>query len=297
MNINNIKSYFAINYNKIESAFVGDSLFSSNKFKLLTSFVLSIYFSVSILFLGTFNINSLVNIIINFAFIFVIVFSASVISFLIFGFLEHKALSNASRFIKYLLLGFSEVFVITLMLFLYVHFEQSIESSNYSFYKLLQETIIVMIMPILLLVFSYENYLIRERLKIITKINKREDVEKERIVTVKSDNIKESLKININDFIYAESSDNYTSIFYKNGDKVSKVLFRLTLKKLENQFESFDLTIRCHKSFLVNINQIKQISGTSQNYRIILFGVDIQIPVSRNFPKTVIDSLKERQRD
>lgn len=292
LKLKDLNSFFESNYFKLETAFTSDSIFSSTRAKLTSSLFLSLFFSLSISYLGTFSYESILKHVSAFFQIAAIVFIASFISFQIFSLIE-KLNNFNSRFFKYFVLIIIDIIVISISIYSYNHFSPEM-SPIYNYFKILQETFIVMLLPSLIFVLSYENYMIRERLKIISVIKNTEVEVKEQVLIIKSDNIKESLKINANDFIYAESSDNYSSIFYKNNDKVSKVLFRLTLKKLEDQFKEFEITIRCHKSYLVNINHIKEIIGTSQNYRISLQDVEIQIPVSRNFPKAIIESLKER---
>ncbi|MEI7594902.1 MAG: LytTR family transcriptional regulator DNA-binding domain-containing protein [Bacteroidota bacterium] len=292
--MNKIFNFFENQFNKIESAFISDSLFSSNGIKFIASIVLGIYYSISILVLGTFNFATTLGIAFNSLLIFIVVFLATLICFFIYSFIEEKVFASLSRFSKYIMLILLDVVFVSAFLFLYVNTVKVVEIQDYTFFKLLQETLIIMILPSMLFVFSFENYLIREKFKIISMIKKAETDNKNKEIIIKSDNIKETLKINYENFIFAEASDNYTTIYYIKDDQICKVLFRITLKKLEDLFKIYDMTIRCHKSYLLNVNQIKEILGTSQNYRILVHNVDIQIPVSRNFPKSIIDSLKQR---
>ena len=288
-----------IKYNSsiIEDIIISDSLFKSVKVKLQTSLFLGIYIAISLLFLQTFIAECTLEYFIIFIKIVGICFIASLFCFSVFGIIDNKFLFKLHRWVKYSLLFVINVIFIALVLFLMLIYG-GLHALENSYLSLFYDVLIVMFLPGISFVLFVENYLIRDRLKIIAAIKNTNNDDyadvKDLDVVIKSDNIKESLKINMRDFIYAKSDDNYSSIFYKNNGKISKALFRITLKKLENQFDQFDFTIRCHKSFIINIDHIKEIEGTSQNYRIIMKEVDIQVPVSRNFPKSIIDSLKER---
>jgi hypothetical protein len=87
--------------------------------------------------------------------------------------------------------------------------------------------------------------------------------------------------------LYLESAENYVSICYLNKDKVSKYLLRDTLKKIEENFSGTEI-IRCHRSYMVNFENVKVISKDKDGLKL---GLDnpsvIDIPVS----KTYVDSV------
>jgi LytTr DNA-binding domain len=98
---------------------------------------------------------------------------------------------------------------------------------------------------------------------------------------IKGTNATEKLELISNQFLYAEASDNYTSIHFIENNLPQKVLFRLTIKNLEAQTTMEQTIFRCHKSFLVNLTQVAHISGNAQGYKLHLQNDTIEIPVSR----------------
>ena len=50
--------------------------------------------------------------------------------------------------------------------------------------------------------------------------------------------------------------------------------------------------IRCHKSYIVNLCNVEKLLGNAQGYKLVMSNMDKQIPVSRNFPKEMIQKLK-----
>lgn len=80
------------------------------------------------------------------------------------------------------------------------------------------------------------------------------------------------------EFLYAESADNYVKVFYTGGQQ----LIRSTLKQLEDSFRGNERIFRCHRTYLVNLDRVIHISGNAQGYKLHLEGVVQTIPVSRS---------------
>lgn len=105
-------------------------------------------------------------------------------------------------------------------------------------------------------------------------------------IIILGENDKEVFNGNPNDILFFESNDNYVIIhFYKNG-VYSKEMERMTLKNVEYQIRNIDLMKRVHKSFIINVNNLENILGKSQSYKIKMLNYSEEIPVSRNFNVT-----------
>lgn len=287
----------------IESAFISDALFGIWKIKWIGSMFMGLYYGLCLILLKVFNFSNkpffVVGSFVHFA---VLVFFATFLTFYLYSFIERRHLQNKRRLLKYPIFVVLNIILIAAFLYVFVDLLHGLRSSSYDFLLLLEETAIIMILPVLMFIYAFENFVVTERLKIINTVRHHQQhlkddniIDRPMIVKIKTDNVKETLDLNMQDFILAKSDDNYSSIVYKNNGKITKVLFRITLKKLETQFSEFDYTIRCHKSYIININHIKEVLGTSQNYRIAMQDIEYQIPVSRSFPKTAIESLKEKE--
>jgi hypothetical protein len=94
--------------------------------------------------------------------------------------------------------------------------------------------------------------------------------------------------VNVN-FIFAKSEGNYCQVFYfDKNNSISKKLIRISLTNFENHFNS-ELIARCHRSYLINLNQIISKKGNAQGYKLKLNHIDELIPVSRNYLSTIVD--------
>jgi len=91
----------------------------------------------------------------------------------------------------------------------------------------------------------------------------------------------ESLQFDVNSFLFARAEGNYVELFLKEK-KVAKVLKRITIKELESVLKPYSNIIKTHRSYLVNIYHIKNVSGNAQGYKLQLNNFDETIPVSRN---------------
>lgn len=91
------------------------------------------------------------------------------------------------------------------------------------------------------------------------------------------------LSINKDHLLYMESADNYVSIWYMGKGGVSKYLLRNTLKAMEEHFAHTHI-VRCHRSFMVNLDQVKVAKRTKDGI-LLDFGVDgiPDIPVSKSY--------------
>lgn len=100
---------------------------------------------------------------------------------------------------------------------------------------------------------------------------------------------KEMLEVAADDFLYVEAEGNYVKATYRarrNGTVVQKLL-RATMKQVEETVADYPFIIRCHRAFLVNVQQVVKVDGNSQGYRLRLEGCDEEVPVSRAYAKEV----------
>ena len=99
----------------------------------------------------------------------------------------------------------------------------------------------------------------------------------------------EVLNLTAEAMLYIEAMQNYISICYREGDMINTNLVRNTMTKTELKFHGSSV-IKCHRSFLVNVDAVTQVSGNAQGLKLRLgAGVDKEIPVSRAY----ISTLKE----
>ncbi len=98
-----------------------------------------------------------------------------------------------------------------------------------------------------------------------------------------------NLKAPGSELLYAEAMQNYVALYHKKDGSVAKTVERNTL---QNTLEALDApsVIRCHRSYLVNLDAVVEVNGNAQGLRLRLSDTDTVIPVSRSY----IEEIKSR---
>ncbi|GAA4469313.1 LytTR family DNA-binding domain-containing protein [Nemorincola caseinilytica] len=100
-------------------------------------------------------------------------------------------------------------------------------------------------------------------------------------ITIASDTAYDSISFAVGDLLYAESADNYIKVCYMDKGTARTAVIRQTLKTLEDKLTGTTRVVRCHRSFIVNLDKIAAVSGNAQGLKLSLHGTDVVIPVSR----------------
>lgn len=88
--------------------------------------------------------------------------------------------------------------------------------------------------------------------------------------------------LNFGNIAYIESDGNYIFINSIDDNKNTKSIHRATLKSIE-QSNDFDNLFRCHRSFIINLDQILDVSGNAQGLKLSVRNCSEQIPVSKKY--------------
>jgi len=95
----------------------------------------------------------------------------------------------------------------------------------------------------------------------------------------------------VKDLLYLESTDNYVLIHYMAGDQIKQEILRNSLKKLEEVLVGFPLK-RCHRSYMVNLDNLTMVKKTGQKMTIVLPNVPEVIPVSKTYQNNFKEYLE-----
>ena len=114
----------------------------------------------------------------------------------------------------------------------------------------------------------------------------------EQLVLLVADNGKDRLEVQLSDLMYIESVGNYVQATYCQEKKIAKLLLRGTIKRMEEATQQLLSLVKCHTAFIVNLDHVETVKGNSQELRIVLKNVDVEIPVSRNNAQKIKNSLR-----
>ena len=102
----------------------------------------------------------------------------------------------------------------------------------------------------------------------------------------------ESLRLQLNDLICIQSSDNYVEVTFNEGGNLKTQLIRNKLTAVEEQRPEL---IRTHRSFLINAYHFRQWKTGNRKVNVMLTG-DIEVPVSKTYQaavETAVNSTTE----
>lgn len=163
--------------------------------------------------------------------------------------------------------------------------------AQFSVIKFISITFFIGILPVIFMIFFLEYYLNKKNQSIAKNI-KPDTVQlntKAVFIDIISDNKKAApLHLDINTIYYAQSNNNYTTLFYQTKEGIKKKLIRVTLKNIDEQVSVHKQFIRCHRSYLINKKHIVNVEGNARSLTVSLRDIDKKIPVSRNFPREAL---------
>ena len=111
-------------------------------------------------------------------------------------------------------------------------------------------------------------------------------------ITFTAENEKDAVALRVNDLLFIESADNYSEIVFLQNEKTKKTLLRGSLSRFEEQAHHPDV-VRCHRSYVVNLQQVEGISGNAQGYKLQLKNYPLPIPVARRYGDLVAGYFKK----
>ncbi len=150
------------------------------------------------------------------------------------------------------------------------------------------KTLLIGIFPLTFLTLIEYNNKLRKNLKISEEIsvNKQANKRSPEAVPVTNQIVVstegEQRSIDTKDLLYIEAVGNYANVALQGQDTVNRNLFRTTLKSLE-QDNAVKGVMRCHRSYIVNLEQVSKVKGNAQGLKLHLKDCPDIVPVSRKY--------------
>jgi len=170
---------------------------------------------------------------------------------------------------------------------IYSNYMNSIPFGWGSYWLILSRTCVLGFLPIAFITFFDYYQKVKSNLKLANNIlkNKKEFLEdsKEAAHQLSTDLKNETFSFSEHDFNYAIADGNYTDVCSLDENTLKKVTYRVTLSSFETQLKEASSIVRCHRSYMVNLKKVKNISGNAQGLRLELINQSEIIPVSRKY--------------
>jgi len=217
----------------------------------------------------------------------------SIFLLLVYSVIKLRAITN--RVISLFLIssaGFALLFIAAILLRLFS------AATDYTFLNAFADVFMYSVPFLFIALLVSERVLLKRYLAKAGQINTELDSIEQKpaleMIQLDFDAKDDDLAVPLKDLLVFEASDNYVSVFYRKNDKIEKVLRRGSLKMVEDQLGKHELIQRCHKSFIVNISNVEKVSGNAQGYKLHFRDLEFSIPVSRSFPRAMIQKLKNQ---
>lgn len=103
---------------------------------------------------------------------------------------------------------------------------------------------------------------------------------------------KESLQLDIDNFIYAEADGNYVSVCHLASAGVEKTMLRMSIKNVVVVVGDYPEVMQCHRAFVVNLHHVQKVEGRSSGIGLLMNHCNDTVPVSKHYVLAVKDRIK-----
>ncbi len=150
------------------------------------------------------------------------------------------------------------------------------------FLLFLQWTVIIGVAIAALSVGIDYNRSLRERMEAL--LSNTAEEQKDISITIHDNNVRgNDLTIPINSLLYIEAQKNNVSVCYTKDGKPTTAEVHTTLTAVVDDMKDYDNIFQCHRSFVVNVNNITSAKGNSNDYQLGLGSSRLIVPVSRSY--------------
>ena len=126
------------------------------------------------------------------------------------------------------------------------------------------------------------NRFLREKMEAL--LSNTTEEQKDICITIHDTNVRgNDLTIPINDLLYIEAQKNNISVCHIKDEKPVCVEVHTTLSAVIDELKDYENIFQCHRSFVVNVNNITSARGNSNGYQLRLGKCPSSIPVSRQY--------------
>ena len=152
-----------------------------------------------------------------------------------------------------------------------------------------ENTIYILCIPYILciLFFSYQE----RSAKLKELMNENIGFKSSSLISIRDSRGVLQLSIAKENLLYIESADNYICIWYTKNEQLKKQLMRITMKESNEQLADTNI-VRCHRSYMVNLDLVKVMRREKENLFLELGVPNVkEIPISKTYGEQVLRRL------
>ena len=184
------------------------------------------------------------------------------------------------------------LFILTTVVFFTYNFLGNWHDFRLSSYlEFLTQVPAVLIFPMAGVFFYFQYRSLQSRYKVIESDRNALTPADDRFLHFKGAGAKDQITLSASCFIYGKAQDNYVELYYAEDNSQKKFVMRATLNKLVKAVNDESI-VRCHRSFMVNLHQVKSIKGVNQDTTLYLSPFDTPVPVSKTYLQATREKLQ-----
>ena len=204
---------------------------------------------------------------------------------------------NGITYIKYIIWVAAEILAMSLFYALFTKYIPK-EGVNKDFIITLQEAIknssLVLLLPYAMawLYFSWKdkNHLLEKITQAATPV----ESPKKGLIRFPDEKGELKISIMVESLLYIDSADNYATIYYLNKSKITNFLIRNSLKWMDENLSKDTPLVRCHRSYIVNLDKVKVLRKTKEGIFLELDALNTpDIPVSKTYYDRVMEKFSQ----
>jgi len=155
------------------------------------------------------------------------------------------------------------------------------------------------IVPLYLFILIVEKLVVRHVAAISESLNqyigqmRQKPGPDKKMITLQSEKTSGRLSFDISELMSVEAQGNYSMFVLVQNKVVNRKILHITMKAIEEGLAEYEFVVRCHKSYMVNIQHIAKVTGNSRGYLVHFDEETEPVPVSRNFQKNVMEVIRK----
>jgi hypothetical protein len=102
----------------------------------------------------------------------------------------------------------------------------------------------------------------------------------------------ETITLHIPSLLYIEAVGNYVKVYQWRDDALHTDMLRATMKQVEDDLQGYPAVVRCHRAFMVNLQQVEKVLAKSGIMRLVIRHTHDALPVSRSNMAGVKEAIK-----
>lgn len=101
--------------------------------------------------------------------------------------------------------------------------------------------------------------------------------------------------LHVPNLLYIESVGNYVKVAQFHEGKVVTNMLRSTSKQIEEELSGYSTIVRCHRAFLVNLQQVEKIISKAGSMQLLIKHSNDYLPVSRSNMPGIKQAIAQQQ--